>query len=144
MSLDFAAFVAADKAWSEMEKRLKRLLGCVPAISDHYGMMSMHNVKISLKNSDEELVKIHSDFLSWKNEIVKMFAEKGITLDEGLWRKLSEIDRMFGAVYFLNVPIDIYSGVDKYRAVLEKLLDYSAEINGIEMRLREALKWALA
>ena len=144
MSLSYEALAAEGRAWSQMRERLIRLLGCVPAISDHYGIIRMYNQKISAKNSDEEILKIHSDYLSWKNEIIAMFAEKGITLDEDLRRKLSEEDGMFGTVYFLGVSVDIYSGVDKYREALEKLLDDSAELNGIEMRYREKLKWALA
>ena len=144
MSLSLEALHEADKAWRQMSNRLFDLLGFVPASSDHYGIIRMYNIEIGSKTSDEELLKINSDFLKWKEEIIGMFAEKKIVLDKKLWEAMSSDDLMFGMTYFLGIAVDIYSGVDKYREVLEKLLDPSAKLNGIQMGYKEKLKWALA
>ena len=75
MSLSFDEFLEAHRAWDEMDERLNKLIGFNPATSNHYGIIQLYNQPIDAKTSDEEIIKIRSAYLNWKNEIIAILSE---------------------------------------------------------------------
>ena len=140
MSLTLEELSEAYKEWSEIEKRLVRLMGFSPATSNHYGRIRMYNQCINSKTSDEELLRIRSAFLKWKKDIVELLEERGIIVDDVLWNRLFSLDCMYGELSFLNVEVDIYSNVDKYRIALDDILNAQEPLEGDKEYYRNLLK----
>ena len=66
MSLSFEGFLAAIEEWEKVNKRLNKLLGFNPSVSNHYGVIQIYNRRINSKTSDEEILKIRIKYLEWK------------------------------------------------------------------------------
>ena len=110
------------KEWGEMEERLVKLFGFNPATSNHYGVIQLYNQRISANTPDEKIIEIRSKFLEWKDNILAIFAENGVVLNIDQLNKLFRVDGMYGTLYFLEIPVDIYSGMDDYCSRIPKFL----------------------
>ena len=75
MSLSFDEIAEVHRAWAEMDERLNKLIGFNPATSNHYGIIQLYNQRIDSNTTDEEIIKIRSAYLSWKNDIIAILAE---------------------------------------------------------------------
>ena len=128
MSLSHEAFARASEESCGLSERLIRLFGYDhDAISDHYGCTTLYNEEINVGTSDEEILAIRDRFLLWKESIQAFFAENGTVLDDRKFRKLLSKNSFGGCMYFLRIPVDIDSSVDKYRdAILEFLEENKA------------------
>lgn len=122
MSLSFDEFVSAHKVWKRMDKRLHELFGFNPATSNHYGCILLYNNRISEQTTDEEIIKIRADYLTWKNELIVILSELGISFDEEQLSKLFFVDGMFGTITFLGDKIDIHKSANIHRETISKLL----------------------
>ena len=140
MSLSFDEFVEAHKAWEKMDNRLNRLLGFNPATSNHYGIIQLYNQRINDQTSDEEIMKIRSGFLNWKNNIFAIFSKFNLALDDEQLSKLFSVDGMFGTLTFLGVAVDIQQNTDVYYETVERLLDDQTPINQLQNSYRNILR----
>ena len=140
MSLSFDEFVEAHKAWEKMDNRLNRLLGFNPATSNHYGIIQLYNQRINDQTSDEEIMKIRSDFLNWKNNIIAIFSKFYLALDDEQFNKLFSVDGMFGTLTFFGVTVDIQQNTDVYYETVERLLDDQTPINQLQNSYRNILR----
>lgn len=113
MSLTFEQMAQSHKRWDEMDERLKKLIGFNPATSNHYGSIQLYNHQISKQTSDEEILKLRADYLEWRKGILNILEENGYIPDNNEFNDLFSISGMFGTLYFLGVPVDIYGDIDK-------------------------------
>ena len=140
MSLSFDEFVEAHKAWEKMDNRLNRLLGFNPATSNHYGIIQLYNQRINDQTSDEEIMKIRSGFLNWKNNIIAIFSKFNLALDDEQLSKLFSVDGMFGTLTFLGTAVDIQQNTDVYYETVERLIDDKTRINQLQNSYRNILR----
>ena len=137
MSLSFDEFLEAHRAWEEMDERLNKLIGFNPATSNHYGVIQLYNQPIDAKTSDEEIIKIRSAYLNWKNEIIAILSEYNLFFEDDEFCELFSVDSMYGRLTFLDVEVDIYSNADIYRERIECLHNL---IDDFQNRLRHKQK----
>ena len=121
MSLSLDEFVEAHKAWEKMDERLNRLIGFNPATSNHYGVIQLYNQRINLSTSDERIIEIRSKYLEWKNKVLDVFVQNSIFYSTEELDKLFRVDYMYGTLYFLDSPVDIYG---EFEPTLERIKRY--------------------
>ena len=121
MSLSLDEFVEAHKAWEKMDERLNRLIGFNPATSNHYGVIQLYNQRINLSTSDERILEIRSKYLAWKNKVLDVFAQNSVFYSAEELDKLFRLDCMYGTVYFLDSPVDIYG---EFEPTFERIKRY--------------------
>lgn len=137
MSLSFDEIAEVHKAWEEMDERLNKLIGFNPATSNHYGIIQLYNQRIDSNTTDEEIIKIRSAYLSWKNDIIAILAEYNLFFKDDKFGELFSIDSMSGRLSFLDEEIDIYQSADVYREIIERLLNL---IDDFQNRLMNRMK----
>lgn len=137
MSLSLDEFDEALKAWEEMDERLNRLIGFNPATSNHYGIIQLYNQPIDDKTSDEEIIKIRSAYLNWKNEIIAILSEYNLFFEDDTFSELFSVDSMSGRLSFLDEELDIYQSADVYREIIERMLNL---IDHFQNRLMNRMK----
>ena len=121
MSLSLEEFIEATNAWEKMDERLNRLIGFNPATSNHYGVIQLYNQRINLSTSDERIIEIRSKYLEWKNKVLDVFVQNSVFYStEGL-DKLFRVDPMYGTLYFLDSPVNIYG---EFKPTLERIKRY--------------------
>jgi hypothetical protein len=123
MSLSLDEFIEAQKAWEKMDERLNRLIGFNPATSNHYGIIQLYNQPIDSKTSDEEIIKIRSAYLNWKNEIIAILSEYNLFFEDDKFCELFSVDSMSGRLTFLDIEVNIYRNADIYRETIEHMLN---------------------
>ena len=121
MSLSLEAFIQAINAWEKMDERLNRLIGFNPATSNHYGVIQLYNERIDLSTSDERIIEIRSKYLEWKNKVLDVFVQNSVFYSMEELDKLFRVDYMYGTVYFLDSPVDIY---EEFEPTLERIKRY--------------------
>ena len=121
MSLSLDEFVEAHKAWEKMDERLNRLIGFNPATSNHYGVIQLYNQRIDLSSSDERIIEIRSKYLEWKNKVLDVFVQNSVFYSTEELDKLFRVDYMYGTLYFLDSPVNIYG---KFEPTLERIKRY--------------------
>lgn len=123
MSLSLEEFTEALREGEEMETRLNKLIGFDPSTSNHYGIIQLYNQRINSKTPDEKILEIRSKYLEWKEKILQIFAENNISLDADQFNKLFSVDYMYGTLFFLGEPVDIYSSeIQPYRSKILSFL----------------------
>ena len=121
MSLSLEEFIKANEAWEKMEERLNRLIGFNPATSNHYGVIQLYNQRINLSTSDERIIEIRSKYLEWKNKVLDVFVQNSVFYSTEEFDKLFREDYMYGTLYFLDSPVDIYG---EFEPTLERIKRY--------------------
>ena len=121
MSLSLEEFIKANEAWEKMEERLNRLIGFNPATSNHYGVIQLYNQRINLSTSDERIIEIRSKYLEWKNKVLDVFVQNSVLYNTEELNKLFRVDCMYGTLYFLDSPVDIYG---EFEPTLERIKRY--------------------
>ena len=121
MSLSLDKFVEAQKAWEKMNERLNRLIGFNPATSNHYGIIQLYNQRINLSTSDERIIEIRSKYLEWKNKVLDVFVQNSVFYSTEELNKLFRVDCMYGTLYFLDSPVNIYG---EFEPTLERIKRY--------------------
>ena len=121
MSLSLDEFVEAQKAWKKMDERLHRLIGFNPATSNHYGIIQLYNKRIDSSSSDERIIEIRSKYLEWKNKVLDVFVQNSVFYSTEELNKLFRVDCMYGTLYFLDSPVDIYG---EFEPTLERIKRY--------------------
>ena len=121
MSLSLEEFIKAHEAWEKMEERLNRLIGFNPATSNHYGVIQLYNQRINLSTSDERIIEIRSKYLEWKNKVLDVFVQNSVFYSMEELNKLFRVDCMYGTLYFLDSPVDIYG---EFEPTLERIKRY--------------------
>lgn len=122
MSLNFEQFQEALRRWDEMDKRLSNLLGFNPAKSDHYGIIRLYNKKIDMATPDEKIFKISADYIKWRSDILRLFAENHYEIDDRHFEWLFSVDPMFGTIEFLNIIIDIDKGTEPFAEAIKEYI----------------------
>lgn len=140
MSLSFDEIAEVHKAWEEMDERLNKLIGFNPATSNHYGIIQLYNQPINAQTSDEEIIKIRSAYLNWKNGIIAILSEFNLIFDEEQFCKLFTVDGMFGTITFLGIALDIRQNADVYCETIDRLLNDQAPSNNFQKLYRDILK----
>ena len=121
MSLSLEEFIEATNAWEKMDERLNRLIGFNPATSNHYGVIQLYNQRINLSTSDERITEIRSKYLEWKNKVLDVFFQNSVFYSTEELNKLFRVDCMYGTLYFLDSPVDIYG---EFEPTLERIKRY--------------------
>ena len=121
MSLSLDEFAEAHKAWAKMDERLNRLIGFNPATSNHYGVIQLYNQRINLSTSDERIIEIRSKYLEWKNKVLDVFVQNSVFYSTEELDKLFRVDHMYGILYFLDSPVNIYG---EFEPTLERIKRY--------------------
>ena len=121
MSLSLEEFIEATNAWEKMDERLNRLIGFNPATSNHYGVIQLYNQRIDLSTSDERIIEIRSKYLEWKNKVLDVFVQNSVFYSTEELDKLFEVDYMYGTLYFLDSPVNIYG---EFEPTLERIKRY--------------------
>ena len=121
MSLSLDELIEAQKAWEKMDNRLNRLIGFNPATSNHYGIIQLYNQRINLSTSDERIIEIRSKYLEWKNKVLDVFAQNSVFYSTEELDKLFRVDYMYGTLYFLDSPVNIYG---EFKPTLETIKRY--------------------
>ena len=121
MSLSLEEFIDATNAWKKMDERLNRLIGFNPATSNHYGVIQLYNQRINLSTSDERIIEIRSKYLEWKNKVLDVFAQNSVFYSTEELDKLFRVDYMYGTLYFLDSPVNIYG---EFEPTLERIKRY--------------------
>ena len=137
MSLSFDEIAEVHRAWEEMDERLNKLIGFNPATSNHYGIIQLYNQRIDSNTTDEEIIKIRSAYLSWKNDIIAILAEYNLFFKDDKFGELFSIDSMSGRLYFLDEEVDIYQSADVYRKIIKRMLNL---IDHFQNRLMNRMK----
>lgn len=137
MSLSFDEIAEAHRAWEEMDERLNKLVGFNPATSNHYGIIQLYNQRIDSNTTDEEIIKIRSAYLSWKNDIIAILAEYNLIFEDDKFCELFSIDSMSGRLSFLDEEVDIYQSADVYREIIKRMLNL---IDHFQNRLKNRMK----
>ena len=137
MSLSFDEIAEVHKAWEEMDERLNKLIGFNPATSNHYGIIQLYNQRIDSNTTDEEIIKIRSAYLSWKNDIIAILAEYNLFFKDDKFGELFSIDSMSGRLSFLDEEVDIYQSADVYRKIIKRMLNL---IDHFQNRLMNRMK----
>ena len=121
MSLSLEEFIKANEAWEKMDERLNRLIGFNPATGNHYGVIQLYNQRINLSTSDERIIEIRSKYLEWKNKVLDVFVQNSVFYSTEELNKLFRVDCMYGTLYFLDSPVDIYG---EFEPTLERIKRY--------------------
>lgn len=121
MSLSLEEFIEATNAWEKMDERLNRLIGFNPATSNHYGVIQLYNQRIDLSTSDERIIEIRSKYLEWKNKVLDVFVQNSVFYSTEELDKLFRVDYMYGTLYFLDSPVNIYG---EFEPTLERIKRY--------------------
>ena len=121
MSLSLEEFIEASNAWEKMDERLNRLIGFNPATSNHYGVIQLYNQRIDLSTSDERIIEIRSKYLEWKNKVLDVFVQNSVFYSTEELDKLFRVDYMYGTLYFLDSPVNIYG---EFEPTLERIKRY--------------------
>ena len=121
MSLSLEEFIETTNAWEKMDERLNRLIGFNPATSNHYGVIQLYNQRINLSTSDERIIEIRSKYLEWKNKVLDFFVQNSVFYSTEELNKLFRVDCMYGTLYFLDSPVDIYG---EFEPTLERIKRY--------------------
>ena len=121
MSLSLEEFIEATNAWEKMDERLNRLIGFNPATSNHYGVIQLYNQRINLSTSDERIMEIRSKYLEWKNKVLDVFVQNSVFYSTEELDKLFRVDYMYGTLYFLDSPVNIYG---EFEPTLERIKRY--------------------
>ena len=121
MSLSLEEFIEANNTWEKMDERLNRLIGFNPATSNHYGVIQLYNQRIDLSTSDERIIEIRSKYLEWKNKVLDVFVQNSVFYSTEELDKLFEVDYMYGTLYFLDSPVNIYG---EFEPTLERIKRY--------------------
>ena len=121
MSLSLEEFIKANEAWEKMDERLNRLIGFNPATSNHYGVIQLYNQRINLSTSDERIMEIRSKYLEWKNKVLDVFVQNSVFYSTEELDKLFRVDYMYGTLYFLDSPVNIYG---EFEPTLERIKRY--------------------
>lgn len=137
MSLSFDEIAEVHRAWEEMDERLNKLIGFNPATSNHYGIIQLYNQRIDSNTTDEEIIKIRSAYLSWKNDIIAILAEYNLFFEDDKFCELFSIDSMSGRLSFLDEEVDIYQSADVYREIIKRMLNL---IDHFQNRLMNRMK----
>ena len=137
MSLSFDEIAEVHRAWAEMDERLNKLIGFNPATSNHYGIIQLYNQRIDSNTTDEEIIKIRSAYLSWKNDIIAILAEYNLFFEDDKFCELFSIDSMSGRLSFLDEEVDIYQSADVYRKIIKRMLNL---IDHFQNRLKNRMK----
>ena len=137
MSLSFDEIAEVHRAWEEMDERLNKLIGFNPATSNHYGIIQLYNQRIDSNTTDEEIIKIRSAYLSWKNDIIAILAEYNLFFKDDKFGELFSIDSMSGRLSFLDEEVDIYQSADVYRKIIKRMLNL---IDHFQNRLMNRMK----
>ena len=137
MSLSFDEIAEVHRAWEEMDERLNKLIGFNPATSNHYGIIQLYNQRIDSNTTDEEIIKIRSAYLSWKNDIIAILAEYNLFFKDDKFGELFSIDSMSGRLSFLDEELDIYQSADVYRKIIKRMLNL---IDHFQNRLMNRMK----
>ena len=140
MSLSFDEIVEVHREWAEMDERLNKLIGFNPATSNHYGIIQLYNQRIDANTSDNEIIKIRTDYLNWKKEIVAILYENDLVFDDEQFNKLFSVDGMYGTLTFLGVAVDIHQKTDVYRDTVKCLLNEIDRIQKAYENKMEGLK----
>lgn len=140
MSLSLDEFVEACKAWDKMDERLNKLIGFNPATSNHYGIIQLYNQRIDSKTSDEEIIKIRTAYLNWKNEIIAILSEFNLVFDDEKFSELFSVDGMYGTLTFLGVAVDVHQNTDMYREIVKLLLDNQKPVDQFQNFYRNILR----
>ncbi|MBR6545412.1 MAG: hypothetical protein IKT72_00565 [Clostridia bacterium] len=122
MSLSFEEFSEAIKEHDRVSERLQGLFGFDPSFSDHYGVIRLYNEVIRSDTPSERLLEIRQRYLKWKEEILEIFLQNGVSLDAERLHPLFRLDGMFGVLYFLEEPVNIYGELDVFRRRISELL----------------------
>ena len=93
------------------------------ATSNHYGIIQLYNQRIDSNTTDEEIIKIRSAYLSWKNDIIAILAEYNLFFEDDKFCELFSIDSMSGRLSFLDEEVDIYQSADVYRKIIKRMLN---------------------
>ena len=96
--------------------RLKALFGFNPIQSNLCGKIRLYNEEITENTTDEEMIKIRSVYLKWKEAILSEFEKQEILLTNDEFGALFSTDLFFGIVSFLGIPINVFSDIQKYKA----------------------------
>ena len=137
MSLSFDEIAEVHRAWEEMDERLNKLIGFNPATSNHYGIIQLYNQRIDSNTTDEEIIKIRSAYLRWKNDIIAILAEYNLFFENDKFCELFSIDSMSGRLSFLDEEVDIYQSADVYREIIKRTLNL---IDHFQNRLMNRMK----
>ena len=121
MSLSLEQLIEAQQAWGKMDERLNRLIGFNPATCNHYGAIQLYNQRINLSTSDEKIIEIRSKYLEWKNKVLDVFVQNNVFYSTDEFDKLFSVDCMYGTLYFLDSPVDIYG---EFEPTLERIKRY--------------------
>ena len=121
MSLSLEEFIEATNAWEKMDERLNRLIGFNPATGNHYGVIQLYNQRINLSTSDERIIEIRSKYLEWKNKVLDVFVQNSVFYSTEELDKLFRVDYMYGTLYFLDSPVNIYG---EFEPTLERIKRY--------------------
>ena len=125
MSLSLEQFLVVLEKSQEMDKRLEKLFGFSPKTTNHYGTMQIYNQRINSETSDEELLEIRAKYLEWKNKVLDVFAQNSVFYSMEELDKLFRVDGMYGTLYFLDSPVDIYG---EFEPTLERIKNFIKEI----------------
>lgn len=123
MSLTFKEFAEVTLERKKVKERLEKLFGFDPAMSNHYGVIKLYNVRIDSSTPDEKLIELRQKFLRWNERVFSLFAENGVELDWEEYDSLCGFDFMYGGLFFLNVPLDIDGDFAPYRAAILSYLE---------------------
>ena len=116
MSLSLEEFIEAGKNSRKIRERLEELFGFSPAISNHYGVVRMYNQKIEPDTPKSTLLAHRAKYLEWKAKVVEIINEKcGYVPTDDLLDGLFRVDFMYGTLYFMDIPVDIYGDFEPYR-----------------------------
>ena len=121
MSLSLEEFIEANNTWEKMDERLNRLIGFNPATSNHYGVIQLYNQRIDLSTSGERIIEIRSKYLEWKNKVLDVFVQNSVFYSTEELDKLFRVDYMYGTLYFLDSPVNIYG---EFEPTLERIKRY--------------------
>ncbi len=119
MSLTFDEFVESRRRWEEMDKRITKLIGFNPATSNHYGQIQLYNCRINSKTPDDKILELRSIYVEWRTEILNIFKNNGLLLDDEQFNKLFSVDCMFGTITFLGERLDLSKDINFYRKLVE-------------------------
>ena len=127
MSLSFDEMAEALRSGRVMAKRLTRLIGFDPSTSNHYGIRQLYNHRIDEKTTDEQILRLRRDYLKWRGEVIAFFEDNSHPIDDDELGSLFSQSFMYGTVYFLGIPLDIYAGIEPYRKKITERINNVTE-----------------
>ena len=109
------------KEFVKTDARLKALIGFNPAQSNLCGKIRLYNEEITENTTDEEMIKIRSVYLKWKEAILSEFERREILLTNDEFGALFSTDDFSGTVFFLDVPINVFEEIQNYIAPISAI-----------------------